>query len=162
MEPTEIKVQFVLNCGCWFSNTVLERKPTYIPLGIAVYIPKEDYLKEMATKIEGVKSAFFFDLVQELSDNVKEFDRKKERMIIDILHAYMHVCRYFFLTWNTFCDIFQCYEITRMNITSVALKIVTDINTILKLFPSALSSHLNVHFDQRISKPSNLRDNTIP
>jgi hypothetical protein len=35
--------------------------------GIAVYIPKETTLKEMAAKIEQVKPAFF-DLVQELAN----------------------------------------------------------------------------------------------
>jgi pimeloyl-ACP methyl ester carboxylesterase len=35
--------------------------------GIAVHIPKESVLKEMAAKIQEVKPAFF-DLVEELSD----------------------------------------------------------------------------------------------
>jgi hypothetical protein len=104
-------------------------------------------------KLSNLSQHFFFDLVRERSDNVKESDWKKEGMIIDILHAYMQVFRYFFLTWITFCDIFQCYKITRMNITSVALKIVTDINTIWQLFPSDLSSHLNIHFDEGSLNP---------
>jgi hypothetical protein len=35
---------------------------------IAVYFPKETILKEMSAKIEHVKPAYFFDLVQEFSD----------------------------------------------------------------------------------------------
>jgi hypothetical protein len=35
---------------------------------VAVYVPKDNILKEMATKIEFDKTAFFFDLVWELSD----------------------------------------------------------------------------------------------
>jgi hypothetical protein len=37
--------------------------------GIGVYIPKETILKEMAAKIEYIKRAFLFDLVQEFSDS---------------------------------------------------------------------------------------------
>jgi hypothetical protein len=36
--------------------------------GIAVYVPKETTLEEMAAKIEYVNSEFFHDLVQELSN----------------------------------------------------------------------------------------------
>jgi hypothetical protein len=36
--------------------------------GIAVYVPEETILKEMAAKIEKVKPSFFFEPVRELSD----------------------------------------------------------------------------------------------
>jgi hypothetical protein len=35
--------------------------------GIAVYVPKETILKEITAKVEYVKPAFLFDLVEELS-----------------------------------------------------------------------------------------------
>jgi hypothetical protein len=40
--------------------------------GITVYIPKETILKEMPAKIK-LSQYFFFDLVQELSDNTSQF-----------------------------------------------------------------------------------------
>jgi hypothetical protein len=36
--------------------------------GIAVYVPKETILKEMAAKLNKLSQNFFFDLVRELSD----------------------------------------------------------------------------------------------
>jgi hypothetical protein len=37
--------------------------------GIAVYVPKQTILKEMAAKLSKLSQHFFFDLVQEFSDN---------------------------------------------------------------------------------------------
>jgi hypothetical protein len=39
--------------------------------GIAVYVPKETILKEMAVKILYVKPAFLFELVRELSNKLR-------------------------------------------------------------------------------------------
>jgi hypothetical protein len=38
--------------------------------GIALYVPKKTTLKEVAAKIEKVKSAFFFNQVREFSNSL--------------------------------------------------------------------------------------------